>query len=597
MDRASTAPPSKKRARSPESPVLEREDRKSKSDIENADTRERKDKKRRRKRQRKMSVVEEREGGPKPLSTSSSRASFTRSVTFDGVSAPPSKTNGKQPEFVQGSSSSTPASPQQDTVALKETMDTQKKSLDAHGALLGLMLPSLTCQICLDLLHKPFALAPCGHMACYNCLVMWFTTPPANDNVHELPQFRKKTCPHCRAVVRERPAEVWAVKEMVANVSRSGLAPQFPPPPSNKEEEAAAPVLPGQVAAVRDAWANIFPPLPRTGAPVPGMGAGQGEVAAMGMYDAEDHVYRCLDCMHEIWEGSCAQCGRIYPGHDDVLGLGSDDEGEEDVANIYAALHAGHVQGFHPAPGFHAAPFLSDSDGEGRSEDEESYDGSFIDDDGAPAPPGPRAPRARRGSTISLSSESEGESEVRALGRGWRVGRSPAPGPIAISDEGSDEDDDVLMRYPRRRPAPPARRYNLISDDEADVVIEVDSPASTHAALEDPAPSRRSRRYLFEESEEEEDNLEDDDGAIAGPSRRLRRVFDEEDSDDDEMHNSGSDDDGAVRGGSRRLMDLMGAEEDEDGDSDDERFGGRSDDDDERHGGDYGQFEDEDEEY
>ena len=106
--------------------MLEREERKSKSDIENTDTRERKDKKKRRKRQRKLSVVEERDSGPKPLSASSSRASFARSTTLEDVSVP-TKAAGKQPEFVQGSSSSTPPSPQKDSAVLKEELTTQKK--------------------------------------------------------------------------------------------------------------------------------------------------------------------------------------------------------------------------------------------------------------------------------------------------------------------------------------------------------------------------------------------------------------------------------------------------------------------------------------
>lgn len=401
-------------------------------------------------------------------------------------------------------------------------------------------------------------------MACYTCLVSWFTTPPANDNIHELPQFRKKTCPHCRAVVRERPAEVWAIKEMVAHISRSGLAPQFPPAPAPvaADEPAAAPVLPGQVAAARDAWVNIFPPLPRAGGPVPGLAAGAGEVAVMGMYDAEDAVYRCIDCMHEIWEGSCASCGRIYPGHD-ALGLGEDDDGEEDIANIYAALHAGHVEGFHPAPGHHGVPYISDSEGEGRSEDEESYEGSFIDDEGPPVP----VPHARQGDSVIELSDSEDE-DVRAIGRSWRAGRA-APGPIIISDgeEGSDQDDIVVPN-----------RHNGVR--------------------------RLARRVIEEEEEDAASGDDEDDGVIRGPSRRLLGIMEEDDS-DDEMHASGSDDDvdddGAIRGPSRRLRGLMEFDDDEryGGGSDDERFGGRSDD--ERSGGGsdageyvggYGEFED-----
>lgn len=34
------------------------------------------------------------------------------------------------------------------------------------------------------------------------------------------------------------------------------------------------------------------------------------------MLDMEDGgIYRCFDCMHEIWDGVCTSCGRLYPGH------------------------------------------------------------------------------------------------------------------------------------------------------------------------------------------------------------------------------------------------------------------------------------------
>jgi len=56
-----------------------------------------------------------------------------------------------------------------------------------------------------------------------------------------------------------------------------------------------------------------------------------GPLEDVGMFDAEDHVYRCLDCMHEIWGGRCSSCDREYPGHS---AAGDDDEDEEDVIEI-----------------------------------------------------------------------------------------------------------------------------------------------------------------------------------------------------------------------------------------------------------------------
>jgi hypothetical protein len=140
----------------------------------------------------------------------------------------------------------------------------------------------------------------------------------------------------------------------------------------------------------------------------------------MGMYDAEDGgIYRCLDCMHEIWEGVCSGCHRIYHGHghdhgidlvdaldildqeddDDVeVDVDDDDDGhEEHVNNILGwyqgpfPAHAPHVHIHHYPPGQYAADFTDEEEGgvarldeveSGDDEnEEEGYESSFIDDD------------------------------------------------------------------------------------------------------------------------------------------------------------------------------------------------------------------------
>ncbi|KAI9432926.1 hypothetical protein H4582DRAFT_2082762 [Lactarius indigo] len=220
-----------------------------------------------------------------------------------------------------------------------------QQSLPDHEALFTSLLSSLVCQICLDLLHKPFALTPCGHVSCYSCLINWFNADRQPDELEGDHVFRKKTCPQCRAVVRGRPIEAWNIKDMVAVVVKSGLALDFPPPAEVDPNEAASgepadPELPS-----RDPWANVFPPLPlRTGLSPTG-----GSPDAFGMFDAEDQVYRCLDCMHEIWGRSCSHCGRHYDGHNVDL---SDDEAP---------------------PEEHHAIWNGSEDG--------SYEASFIDDE------------------------------------------------------------------------------------------------------------------------------------------------------------------------------------------------------------------------
>jgi hypothetical protein len=319
--------------------------------------------------------------------------------------------------------------------------------LEAHEALLAALLPPVTCQICLDLLHKPFALAPCGHMACYSCLVSWFTTPPVNDNVQELPIHRKKTCPHCRAVVRDRPAEVWSVKEMVASVTKSGLAPHFPAPP------------PADAAPVPDPWVNIFPSLPHAR----GARAGEGDQADMGMYDAEDAVYRCLDCMHEIWEGSCAQCGRIYPGHD-----GADSADEDDVAHMVNALRNGLVNGFHPV-----LDLVESGSDEEDGGSEASYESSFIDDEGDVVLSDPHVLIDLTGGDEDEGPSDEEAHDASRLGHRWRSG-SPAA-VVDIEGEDDEDDDEGQTPAPRVRGRSAVRARIWDDDDEED---EIESDGS-----------------------------------------------------------------------------------------------------------------------
>lgn len=312
--------------------------------------------------------------------------------------------------------------------------------LKKHKAILAQFQQSITCQVCLDLLHKPYALAPCGHIACYNCLVSWFTSKP--DEPHYGGMRKKKTCPHCRASINERPVEVWNIKDMVASLLKSGLvsglSESAPPPP-------AVPGPPQPADAPADPWHNIFrythqhprfQPLAANGEPP--------SVEDMGMFDAEDGgVYRCLDCMHEIWEGVCSSCHRVYPGHqvdnDFTEGM-FDEDSDEDEGFAWAAL------GQFPPPGFIvprlANRWWADDDGddddidtgsEGHHDREEGYD-SFIDDDdddGGPniidiadsdtergsTPPWPTRARApvRRNVVVVSDSESEDNAVAAAV--------------------------------------------------------------------------------------------------------------------------------------------------------------------------------------
>jgi hypothetical protein len=162
-------------------------------------------------------------------------------------------------------------------------------------------------------MHKPYALSPCGHLACYSCLANWFTTPsPGNDSPP--PIIRKaKTCPHCRALIKDRPLEIWSLKTIIGSVYKSGLLPNVAEPTVSASIDADAVVN-------ADPWAGIFQRPSGTGP----------------LWDETDRVYRCIQCHHEIWEGRCSGCDREYPNlHVPDGGASQSDDDDDEVVGIF----------------------------------------------------------------------------------------------------------------------------------------------------------------------------------------------------------------------------------------------------------------------
>ncbi|KAH9170512.1 hypothetical protein EDB89DRAFT_1977735 [Lactarius sanguifluus] len=403
-----------------------------------------------------------------------------------------------------------------------QVVHSESKSLHEHEALYTSLLTSLVCQICLDLLHKPFALTPCGHVSCYSCLINWFNADRQPDELEGDNVSRKKTCPQCRAVVRGRPIEAWNVKDMVAAVVKSGLALDFPPPAEVDSNEAASGESADPEPPSRDPWANVFPPLPlRTGLSPTG-----GSPDVFGMFDAEDQVYRCLDCMHEIWGRSCSHCGRYYDGHDVDL---SDDE----------APPEGHHAMWSILPAIMGWPRAASVDGSADG----SYEASFIDDE-----------RSEGGTSEAIEIMSDSSNSVAdtplASGQGGDVQAPPSDRGDEVGE--ADGFQTVERRSDRRT------RLQVLSDDD-EIVSETDDKSGLH-----------------EKSDEDEG-----DGSLARPPMRLfGRVrnylsFTSEAESGDSQCSSGSDDSdhvgcddeqaSGVRLVGARLGDFDEDEEDEEG--------------------------------
>ncbi|KAL4078895.1 hypothetical protein V8B97DRAFT_2021236 [Scleroderma yunnanense] len=107
------------------------------------------------------------------------------------------------------------------------------------------------CQICMELLLKPYALSPCGHVLCVTCLQEWFRKAPhGDDDMDDVDNIdyllnRRKTCPCCRTNVRHRPIPVFVIKSIATALCKVKGTPLISSSPT---------------AVDSDPWEGLFPP-------------------------------------------------------------------------------------------------------------------------------------------------------------------------------------------------------------------------------------------------------------------------------------------------------------------------------------------------
>ena len=370
--------------------------------------------------------------------------------------------------------------------------------LQKHKIHLAQHQQALTCQICLDLMHKPFALTPCGHITCYNCLIRWFTVlrnpnaaGAADDNANPLPENvnevqlivnsteakrgkylrKRKTCPVCRAAVLQRPVEMWGIKSMVVTLVNSKLVdlpvPIAPPNSttpggSNSNDDSN-----------NDPWRYIFHPT-NTNAGQGPLVQNQADREHMGMYDNEDGgIYRCIDCFHEIWGGVCSNCNRGYPGHE-----GDDDDNDDNNSDFYQ-------QGSISPPGLgivaETLPFWEEnvypmlghlfmSSDEGMTDSEEDDDRRDIFFDPF-QPPFLGPPPALGGiARVEEVSDEEHESDYGSFiddneeGEGENMDDGQELEVIEVNDASSDEEHSHHRRLPQDRFQ---QRRRFLDEDES----------------------------------------------------------------------------------------------------------------------------------
>ncbi|KAJ7721021.1 hypothetical protein B0H16DRAFT_1699790 [Mycena metata] len=421
---------------------------------------------------------------------------------------------------------------------LKQELSVQASLLKKHETALAQFTQSLTCQICLDLLHKPYALAPCGHVSCYNCLVSWFTAVREPEEQFHRP--RRKTCPHCRATIKERPVEVWSIKDMVAGLLKSGLvAGLSPAPPASLP--LPGPPQPVDAARPPDPWHNIFRyshqhPLFH---PAPLNGGEPPSVEDMGMLDQEDGgVYRCLDCMHEIWNGICTSCHREYPGHADFDGGGGmfdddDDDDSDGDPGMWPGLQPFVFGPYHPFFGNLVEHQGDDDESDGGGSmmgEDDGYD-SFIDD-------GVVHGGGDEHAAAIIEIEDSDSEAPRAAGHGRRA--APANRRVVSSD---DEDEDEDDHPPRRRRA--STRVASPVDSDVIVVVSEDESDAPRPYIPRGARSRANVVDLSIEEEFGSHDGSDDESIIEDPGdfamgfhdqailHMLQQHYDDPDNDED----------------------------------------------------------------
>ncbi|KAK0223855.1 hypothetical protein IW262DRAFT_1369675 [Armillaria fumosa] len=473
------------------------------------------EKKKRRRKKKKKSIVDN------ALASMSVKAAKTMNVDADAqessdatlASVSSESDAPKQPAIIpadmkgKGKAKEIRESPEEIINRLTEELQAKSLLLKKHDDVLRQVQQTMTCQVCLDLLRKPYALSPCGHVACQECLLQWFTNPPADGGA--LLVHKPKTCPHCRAVITKRPIEIWTIKSAVTGLLKSGLLTDIPDHPQSEAN------------AQEDPWKGAF------GAPR--LQQNDQDLDMNGMLDEEDGVWRCRDCMHEIWDGVCSNCDRFYPGNPH-------------------AQHGAEMEVFHP-PNFHTHPRSIFLDVE--MSDEDDYDdsilegsvGSFIDD-------------GSEDEAIEVH-DSESEGDRRSVSS-WREGRR-SPLEVLRSLLASPPRSSVYPSLRNLSPhssSPSSSRHDTWDATRTDSVDGEDSTFEEEV-VDNPRRSvvyrSSTRPIVIDDNDEEEeiavsfhgetDENEDEDLPIPMTYRgrtgtRVLRAMSDEEEDDDIHHAS-----------------------------------------------------------
>jgi hypothetical protein len=371
---------------------------------------------------------------------------------------------------------------------------------------LDTMRQLITCKICQRFLSEPYGLA-CGHTYCYVCLDAWLVAQ------------KKRTCPDCRATIKEQPIPSYLIREMTRVFAyRQELLPEGETVEEHDEyiKEAVA-----QVSGDKE-----------TGGLFSGLFKG-GRMHWMPLHDPGDDVDRCPNCHWELEEGRCGSCG-LNIGDEDGFGLdtGESENSDDDDDELDVDVVPHDYDGMDDPGSFDEDGYL---DEDGYHRDGNEGEGSVDLDIFGPLPFPPPAHQRGRHHRERVNLESEPESEDS---------EDPDNDPLmdgfldneAIEESGSDSSHEQSDSEEEAEETPRHTHRQIIR------------PTVIHDSDSDDEPRQPRRPVVVEDSSDEEGPVARNNQRAGKVSRGTRRapvvqiVSSDEDTSPDNSENDEDDD-------------------------------------------------------
>ena len=277
------------------------------------------------------------------------------------------------------------------TQPLVSTNTTDEKQPCHHEQALARLEPDLdsmrqliTCKICQRFLSEPYGLA-CGHTYCYVCLDAWLVAQ------------RKRTCPDCRATIKQQPVPSFLIREMTRVFAyRAELLPDGETVEEHDEyiKEAVA-----KVSGDKEG-----PGLFR------GLFNNADRLRWGPLHDPGDDVERCPVCHWELEEGRCGSCG-LTVGDEDGFGLDTGESESSDDDELDNEMVPHDYDGMDDPGSFDEDDFMDEEGGHHYPHDDDEHDGLDLDAFGVLPRPAAALSRQRRHRHQPINLDSEPESE------------------------------------------------------------------------------------------------------------------------------------------------------------------------------------------